>query len=420
MLLALFGPLGLAHALDAGSLEPCPVRDSEGVEDRLFLVTVGPGEAPYSYLGHTALWVQSPARKMNHLIEYGAFDSSKQEPFTNLMRGTLSCRWKVVYAYKGQDRYEAEGRHAVGQQIDLPPDDLDTLLDQLRELAGNTKETWAPFHWRTNSCASEARDYIDAGTGNAWSNALNKAAAPMSPRDEVMRHVGLHPWAWFGLQALAGRRVDVTQTRWEAGFVPERIAQEAAAFSLTWPDGSVRPMVKEACSFNEGDKSWPLEDPPSWSLYTGLIGVLWGGLLVLLGARAATPGSPRSPRVGFGLAVAFTGFFVGLFGTVSTLLAGVSLLDAYKDNVGWIFMNPLAFGLIPAGVAWARGRRPAWARTLTQLLAAGVLLTPLLMLGAHQAWMAPWGMLGLPLLALGVFQWRQAPALPTKQSPQAP
>lgn len=407
MILALLGLASVATALDLGELEDCPVRGPEPEEDEVWLVTVGPGKAPYSYLGHTGIWVNAPSRRMNHVIEYGAFDSTQQEPFTNLMRGTLSCRWKVIFTHRAQDRYASEERHAVAQRIALPPEQRDQLVTQLRDLALRTKETWAPFHWRLNSCASEARDYIDAGSGNAWSRALQAETAAYTPREEVMRHVGLHPWAWFGLGALAGRRVDQPQTVWDAGFVPENLAVEARDFVLTWPDGSERPFVDRTCAINRGTQPWPLPEPPRWAPYTALLGALWGGLLVLLGLRARRLDAGRADAAVFGAGVATYGAFLGTFGTVSPLLALVAELEAYRDNLGWLFMNPLALGLVPAGLTWARGRRPEWARVLVLVLATGAVLTPLALLAGDQDWIAPWGLLGLPLVALGALQLRR-------------
>lgn len=397
----LLAALGSAWAIDVGPVEDCDVRSKDVGRDEVHFITIGPGPAPYSFLGHAALWIRSPSRGMNHIIEYGAFDSSKQEPFSNLMLGTLQCRWKVIFAHRGEARYEREDRHAIAQRLHLPPEAEELLLDDLRELASRTKDSWQTFHWRERSCASEARDYIDQGTGGQFRAAL-AGEAPLTPRGEVLRHVGLHPWAWMGLHALSGMRVDRPQTRYAAGFVPERMAEELAAFELTWPDGSTRPLVDQTCRIHNAGNPWPLPEPPKWLPWTALLGLLGAGAAWGMGRRADR--GARGARLLLGLGVGLYGLVVGVLGLASMVFAATSALEAYRDNLGWLVMHPGALLFGAAGIAWARGRRPRWALALTLICTFGAVVALPALIFSPQQWLEPWTVFALPLFGLAAWQ----------------
>lgn len=345
-------------------------------QHEVYLVSIGPGHEPFSYIGHAALWVRDPARKIDHVLEFGAINSKIQEPFTSLLMGNLLCWWRVDRVSSQKRAYARADRLAVAQKLQLPPEAEGRFFRAIYEAAQTAQEKSHNFHWRDRNCATELRDILDAATDGALSAALT-APAPLTPRGEVLRHLGRVRWAWLGWHALAGAHADTPVTRWEATFAPIRFAEATQELAVRWPDGQERPLVTETCVLNRGTDRWPGATPPNRVPALWAIGLALGALIANAGRRAG-----RRPRLLAAILLGGIGLFGGVLGTTNAVLWALSDLDAYGPNRNlFTVTTPLSFALLPLAVALARGRSPAWARPVTYLLAAlgllGVLLYPL-------------------------------------------
>ena len=133
---------------------------------------------------------------------------------------------------------------------------------------------------------------------------------------------------------------------------------------VTWPDGSERPLVSEVCTLHAGAHGFP-EDAPSRVHLWGA-GALLASLLGVLG-RAA-PGS-RGARIAGGLLVGAWGLALGALGSVLVFFLAFSEWWGWRPNLNVLLVSPLTLGLVPVGVAWARGRLGTRARWWTGGLA---------------------------------------------------
>ena len=349
-----------------GQGEACDTSPLSIGQSEVYLVSIGPGHEPFSYIGHAALWMRDPARKIEHILEFGAINSDKQEPFSALLMGDLLCWWRVDRLENQLRAYERADRLAVAQKLDLPPEARSRFFRSIYEAAQTAQQRSSIFHWRDRNCATELRDLLDAASGGALAAQL-AAPAPLTPRGEVLRHLGRVRWAWLGWHLLAGSNADRPITRWEATFAPMRFAEAAQEIQLTWPDGSQQPLTKEACVLHRGTDRWPGPRPPQRAPELWILGSLLGGLI------AATGQGPRR-RVA-GLLLAGMGLLAGLLGTINLTLWALSELDAYGPNRNaFTITTPLSFALLPLGVALARGRSPRWGRVLAATLAVLALL----------------------------------------------
>lgn len=352
-----------------------PARLRTGQRE-LYLISTSPAGEPFSYIGHAALWIRDPGKRLNHIFEFGAINSDKQEPLSALLLGNLSCWWLRGGIDRRLAWYEKTGRRVIAQPFVLPDALQGELIDRIYAVNGTLEQSYT-FDWRTRNCATEIRDILDDVLDGQLSEKL-AVPAPLTPRQEVLRYVAAHPWAWLGLHLQAGPDVDVPITRWQAAFIPERLTEVLMDTPVTLPDGAQVPILGEPCLLNGGAHDWAGPTPPNWNPRLGAIGLLLAGIV-----GGAGRGERRALRRIAGGALIGIGLLGGLLGTASIALWMASSLTVYGPNENWWLTNPATFLLIPAGRAAIRGDWPAWLRRgLVGLLAAasaGLLLdlTPL-------------------------------------------
>jgi len=361
--IALLWTMGaLAQATLDGSAPPCNTDKLRFAQRQQYVLYAAPGQAPNTYIGHAAIWLRDARNNVDHVLEFGAFDKDVQNPAAGLVLGDLSCHWQVRN-FKGEEKfYRRRDRSAGAQRLSLPPAVEQAFVDRVYGIAGRAEEVSAPFHWRTNSCATTIRDLLDEVTDGQIAAQL-QAPAALTPRQEVLRHLAREPWAWFGWGLLAGAPVDRAQTVWQSMFAPAQMATHLPTVTLRWPDGSDRPLVSEECTIHpNGALDWPAPQPPN---HTPL---MWAGGLALGGLLAGLEAAGRRRLAGAG--VAMLGFVLALVGVIDVALYAFSLLDAYGPNRNWLLTNPLSGVLALLGGAWAIGRAPAWGAQASAALAA--------------------------------------------------
>ena len=396
MLLPLLAPALALAAADAPppqcDLSPLPPGAYEA-----HLVTIAPGGEPFSYIGHAALWMRDPERKIEHFLEFGAIDSRSQEPLSALLLGELRCWWRVERLENQLLYFEAADRRATAWRLNLPPAAEDRFFAAMYGTAKTAGEISAPFHWQRQSCATELRDMLDEATEGALAAQLQPAPAPLTARGEVLRHLGRVGWAWLAWHALAGPDTDRPLSRWEAAFAPVRLSEAAAEITLPWPSGEQRPMLDPPCVLHPGTDRWPPPAPPQRAP------LLWGVGLALGGLIGAGP-----RRLAGGLLVAY-GLLAGLLGVAGVSLWGLSALEAYAGNRTLLVLSPLSLLLVPLGARLVRGRpQPPRARLLAAALAALGLLGLALALVGPQPNLDLVG-IGLPTLLAAAWRLRNKP-----------
>lgn len=360
-----------ALAFPVERAEACsPTRLRSG-ERELFFVSTSPAGEPFSYIGHAALWVRDPSIRVDHVLEFGAINSKIQEPLSALLLGNLKCWWLMGGIDKRLSWYRKTGRRVFAHPIVLPESAEDEMFARLHGIIRDLDQSYT-FHWRTRNCATEVRDVLDEVLDGQLSAQLT-GPAPLTPRQEVLRYLSAHPWAWAGWHHQAGPQADVAMTEWEAAFVPERLVSALIQTPIRRPDGTQAPILGEPCMLNDGRYSWAEPEPPDWTPLLGGLGLLLAGVI---------GGAGRAERVVLrrlaGGTLMGVGLLAGLLGTMSVVLWAASALTDYGPNENWWLTNPLSWLLIPAGLAVMRGKWTRWLRAgvgvLLALASVGVVL----------------------------------------------
>ncbi len=351
---ALLAFLLSAHAapsdLNPPDVSACDLSPPAAAE--IHLVTVSPGAAPFSFIGHSSLWLRVPERGIDHLVEFGAINSDKQEPLSALLLGDLRCWWAGGKVASRVRKYTRAERRSTAQRLLLDAETVAALESTLVGSANAGEDAPEAFHWQSNSCASRVRDLIDDAHRGALRSGTAEPA-PLNPRQEVLRHLQEQWWAWLGWGFLAGRGVDRPVARWDALFAPQRLSQAVDELGLVGP----------ACQLTDGAHAWPKPSPPRWAARLwGIGGLLAAGVLVL--AR-------RGHRRTLTALVSAWAILFGVLGALGMALAATSALDAYGSNENWWQANPATL-LLPLCLGRSWGRPVVWG--LLGLSTVGLLL----------------------------------------------
>lgn len=386
----------------AGAAEP-PTCDlsSPPAQPELYVLTASSGAQPFMFVGHASLWLRDPERGLDHVWEFGVINSAVQEPLSSLLLGSLLCSWEVRPAKAERRDYRRQKRTVFADRVDLSPEAMDRVTRALLTIQEN-KDRQELFHWRQNSCSTKVRDVLDAELGGLLRVSLDDPA-PMTARDEVLRHVADVRWAWLGLHLLGGAPTDRPLTWWEASFIPDRMREALRLVELAG-DGPVRPLLANACVFQSGSFGPPPAERSRHPL------VLWGGGLgagLTIGGVSVAARRVWALRVVAGALVAAVGLLWGTYGTLGLALWAASDLDDFGPNQHLLVANPLAFGFVGLGFAWALGRSPRYGRPLAATMASLGFASVLLALAPtfQQDSVELVGLLVPPVIGAGVWAW---------------
>lgn len=405
--LALWPPPASAADAPAGAVDPLSCTSAEpGQPPRLHMVTTSPGGQLFSAFGHSALWLSGGGLARPVVLDWGNFDSSQGEPVADFLSGEMRYTLEALTYEELLARARRQGRTAVAQRLDLPPEQALALGREVLA-AARAADRGFRYDWLRDNCATRIRDALDRATGGAV-RAQVRAGGGHSARHEVLRHLGAPGrgpggWGWWlGWHLLANGEVDRPLTEAESLFLPDRLMQGLRAVVLPWPDGRTRPLVGAECTLVEGSHPWAPAAPPGRALPLFGAGLAWA-----LGVAALGIVGPR----GRGLAaasLAALAFLCGGLGLLAVALAGTSGVEGAGPTHLWWLASPLGLLLLPAALGLWRGRVHPWhvglALLLALLAAVGTTASALGLL-PQVLWPTP-ALLLPPLLAAPLALWR--------------
>jgi len=345
------------------------------------LLTMGPGEHPFTKFGHTALWVHDAEGARDEVYNFGTFAFDSPTLVLDSVAGKLPY-WLSVQGLAGTiEAYREQGRSLVASELSLTPSQRWALLSALRENALPENRYYRYEYYRDN-CSTRVRDALDRVIGGRIA-AGSREPVRFTFRDHTLRLVADDPVLYVALDIALGREADAPLTRWEEGFLPETLHQ-LALHTTVLVAGQPMPLVSRDRTLVAGNGSQTRSAPPNWGLRYLAVGVAAFGYLALLGAFAP---KSRAARIALGLSWAAIGLGVGLLGSALGYLALFSAHAAAHQNLNLLLVPPWAFTLLVAGIRVTRGRASGWplGRTGALLLLAPLLLSLLLKALSHPA-----------------------------------
>jgi hypothetical protein len=344
----------LAVSPTASALEP---------PSRVSVLTMGPGEHPFTRFGHNAILLEwdAPGQRPNAVYNYGTFEFDGLKGVSDFLAGRFRYWLSVSTLERTQRVYAKEGRSLVAQELALSADERRLLAEALTENALPEHRYYDYDYYRDN-CSTRVRDALDRVLGGQLRQSV-KGPGRLTFRQHTLRLVDGTSWLYAGLDAALGLPTDRPTTRWDELFLPQEL-HDALASSRRSLDGERVPLVKSERRLLESARTLPPRLPPERRPAFAAAGILLGGALWLLGRTRG-----RGPQRALGAALALLGTSLGLLGCV---FAGFwfSKHWAAHQNLTLLLCPPWALGLAWLGVALALGRQGTlkWLRYLLLLL----------------------------------------------------
>ncbi|HEY0262444.1 MAG TPA: DUF4105 domain-containing protein [Chitinophagales bacterium] len=189
---------------------------------KVSLLTCTPGEELYSVFGHSGIRVCDKEQNVDVVFNYGMFDFTKPNFYTNFLRGIL------IYAIGVDDfrsfylQYTYENRGVSEQILNLSQSEKQKLIDFLIWNAQPENCDYR-YDFLLDNCATRIRDVFEKNTeGSLKYNTTNYDSLRTFRKmiDEYSYH---KRWENFGMNLLIGVPVDRPTTYREQLFLPDNL-----------------------------------------------------------------------------------------------------------------------------------------------------------------------------------------------------
>lgn len=342
---------------------------------RVSVLTMGPGEHPFTRFGHNAILLEweggGPAP--NLVYNFGTFAFDGLKGVEDFMGGRFRYWLSVTTLERTRRVYAAEKRSLTAQELELTAAERDTLFKRLSANA-EPEQRYYDYDYYRDNCSTRVRDAVDQLLGGQLKREVT-GAGRLSFREHTLRLVGDTPWLYFGLDVALGAPTDRPTTRWEELFLPQEL-HDVLAHGTRELDGRTLPLVRAETQLLQAERA-PLRLAPPQR--RGSYAVGGSALGLLLGALGFAASRSRAARAAFGTLTATLGAAIGLLGSALALFAASKHWAAH-DNPSLLVLGPWALALVVLGARLALSR-DGRARGLVNVLAAcaaGALLLLLL------------------------------------------
>jgi len=372
--LAVLAP-AFALAAAPASAQPLAAPSRADTTVRIYLLTMGPGDAVWEKFGHNAIWVHDPRRGADPAYNYGMFDFQQKNFILNFARGRMNYWMEGFDAYLTLDHYRQLNRTVWAQELNLTPDQA-RQVKRLLETNERPENRFYRYDYYRDNCSTRVRDVLDLVLHGALRRATATQPSGTTYRWHTRRLVGqgagnipIFTAIDFGLGPAADRAI----SRWDEMFLPMKLRDEVAALQVPDAAGKMVPLAARQQTVFAATRPPEPSAPPHW-----LIGYLLAGVFTAAAIGGLTLAARKSAAGRFGFAL-LTAVWLLFAGTGGVILLGLwTVTDhaiAYR-NENLLQLSPLALPLVllvPAlgyGARWA-GR---WASRLAITVAALSLL----------------------------------------------
>jgi hypothetical protein len=346
-----------------GTLLALPTARAEPGDDlTISALTFGPGDHPFFKFGHNAILVQQTGGA-GWVFNFGTFAFDSPALLPKFLRGSFKYWLSVSSIEETTESYAAANRSILAQALDLTAAQRWRLWQALRENARPENREYL-YDYFYDNCSTRVRDAIDRVVEGRV-RASGQGPAEMTFRSHALRMVADYWPEYVGLYLALGRGADVPISVWHESFLPERLAALLRAVQLA--DGSK--LVKSETVLHRAMRpEKPFRPPGFWPYFLSL-GMLFGGVLLLLGHLGRRH---SAARIAAGISVSVLGGIFGLLGLALIALWAFTNHRAAHANANIMQLAPWAVVLLGYGIGVARGRAKAVCRARFLVLLAAV------------------------------------------------
>jgi hypothetical protein len=361
---ALAGALALAAAPVTARAQT-PIAPDTGLT--VTLLTMGQGDMVWEKFGHNALWIHDPATGEDRVYNYGMFDFKSPGYWGRFMKGNWLYELGVHDIRTTVYNYEYFNRAIWAQQLNLTPAQKREMQAFLETNALPQNREYLYDYYRDN-CSTRVRDVLDRVIGGRIRAATADSLTGTTYRWHSERLILDDKPSYVGLAGGLGPAADRDITAWEEMFLPFKLQEQVRRIRVPDASGREVPLVgREWTLLPSRGRPPERAEPPAWTPYFLVAGLLVAGALVLMGRRA-----PRSAlaRFGFSAVSALWLLFAGVAGVMLIAVWAFTNHQIAYRNENLLQLSPLALPLVLLVPCVAYGAR--WAARWAWLLAAAV------------------------------------------------
>jgi hypothetical protein len=364
---------------------------------RITLLTMGQGDQLWELFGHNAIWVHDPATQSDSVYNWGVFDFRTEGFLVRFLQGDMRYTMDAQTIENTLAYYRYLNRRIWAQELDLTPAEARQVVDFIRWNYRPENRQYR-YNYYLDNCSTRARDVIDRVLGGRLRAYLASVPTSETYRSHSLRLMQSTPVLVTGVEMALGRPTDERLNADQASFLPIQLMEHLRGFRRA--DGA--PLVRREGMLNEAARApEPAHVPALWKGLLPMGLVIAAALLGLwFGVRSRIPAA---------VVVAIAAGFIGIIGTIITLLVTVTDHVAAHRNENLWMLNPVwllvAVTLVRAmiGGRWAKVAR--WATWVGAALGCCAVLMHVFGLSRQPNW----DVIGLLLpvqLAMAFVAWK--------------
>ena len=212
-LLVILFSLNISYTAAAQTLSPAA---------KISLLTCGSGEELYSTFGHSAIRVCDTAQNFDIVFNYGTFDFSDPNFYSNFVRGKLNYMLSVQQFNHFISEYMLDERWVYEQTFNLTQEQKQALFNFLVQNS-QPENRYYLYDFLFDNCSSRIRDVLLKVFPDqiVFPDRYDGVLEQYTFRDLLHSYLNDSPWTKLGIDILLGKRVDREATPGEYMFLPD-------------------------------------------------------------------------------------------------------------------------------------------------------------------------------------------------------
>lgn len=192
------------------------------VYSEVSIVTAGPGEELYEAFGHSAIRIKDPVLNLDLIYNYGMFDFNQPNFLLNFAKGNMIyslARYDFKYFLAS---YRKDKRWVKQQVLNLTQQEKQAFFTFLEKNATpkNRNYLYNPYF---DNCATKLRDITKSILGSKLMFNDNHIKKDLTFRQLTNHEIHWNSWGTFGLNLIAGTKLDQKATSLEYMYLPDYV-----------------------------------------------------------------------------------------------------------------------------------------------------------------------------------------------------
>ena len=209
---------------------------------QISLLTVAPSDDEvYTVYGHSALRIQDPANKIDHVFNYGLFSFSKPNFIYRFAKGETDYQLGVSHFNDFLLEYEMRGSQVTEQILALDSMEKAQVWNALL-LNYRPENREYRYNFFFDNCATRPAAIIEKQLHGEITFPQQEKA--QSFRDMINYCTRNHPWLTFGCDLALGSPTDQLITAREEMFLPLYLKEAFSQAKVTRTDGTQKNLVE--------------------------------------------------------------------------------------------------------------------------------------------------------------------------------